>query len=160
MSTAIAPAEYVTYFDSSNVPAVTDAWTLTSPDTTVWGPAITTAGIVSFTSGAIALAVSVVFAGLDGNRWTPTIADTGIVTVTSGSVLSSAETLGTLTDSDGVIWTVYVDDTNQVKLTTSSLLPTEMRYPALVFSYTPASNTDRLLLHSSRVNLTIRRLSA
>lgn len=156
----IAPAEYVTYLDSSDIPAVSAAWTLTSPDATVWGPAITTGGMVTFTSGASPLATPVVFIGLDGNKWTPTMANTGIITVTSGSALSASDTIATLTDTNNVTWVFYVDDLNLVHLTTAAVLPSLLRYPALIVSYTPVTGTDTWLLHSARPSLTPRRRSS
>jgi hypothetical protein len=154
----LAAAEYLTYFDSSDIPAVSSSWTLTSPDATVWGPAITTAGIVTFTSGATA-GISVVFLGLDGNMWVPSIANTGIVTVTSGGALSASDTIATLTDSAGIAWVFYVDDLHIIQVTTASVLPTLLRYPALIFTYTPATGSDVCLVHSIRPNLTTRRRS-
>ena len=157
---SISPSEYITYFDSSDIPGVLATWTLTSPDATVWGPSVTTAGIVTFTSGATLVTTAVVFIGLDGNKWTPTIANTGIVTVTSGGALSASDTIATLTDSNGVSWVFYVDDLNVAQLTTASVLPSLLRYPALIFTYTPAASTDVCLLHSARPSITPRRRSA
>lgn len=156
---SLSPAEYVTYFDSSDIPVVSTTWTLMSPDATIWGPAITTAGIVTFVSGAAA-GGSAVFIGLDGNKWTPTIANTGIVTVTSGSALSASDNVAQLTDSNGVNWVFYVDDNSIVQVTTAEVLPSLLRYPALIVTYTPIASTDAWQLHSARVNITPRRRSA
>jgi hypothetical protein len=155
----ISPAEYVTYFDSSDIPAVLTTWTLTSPDATIWGPAITTAGIVTFVSGASA-GGSAVFIGLDGNKWTPSIANTGIVTVTSGGAMSASDNVAELTDSNSVNWVFYVDDNSVVQVTTAAVLPTLLRYPALIVTYTPTASTDVWNLHSARVNITPRRKSS
>ena len=155
---SISPAEYITYFDSSDIPAVSTAWTLTSPDATIWGPAITTAGVVSFVSG-VAAGGSAVFIGLDGNKWTPTIANTGIVTVTSGSALSASDNVAQITDSNGVNWVFYVDDLSVVQVTTAAVIPSLLRYPALIVTYTPAAGTNVWNLHSARVNVTPRRRS-
>lgn len=95
MSTLVRPNEYRVAFDSSNIPATSSAWTLTSPNATVWTPSISTAGIVSVTDSGTA-GDSVVFVGLDGNKWTPTISNGGIVTATSGGALSSSDTIATL----------------------------------------------------------------
>lgn len=156
----VAPAEYITYLDSSDIPAISAAWTLTSPDATVWGPAITTFGIVTFTSGASPVATPVVFVGLDGNKWTPSIANTGVVTVTSGGALSASETIATLTDTNGVNWVFYVDDVSIVQVTTAAVLPALLRYPALIVTYTPMTGNDVWLLHSARPSLTPRRRSS
>lgn len=155
----ISPAEYITYFDSSDIPAVSTTWTLTSPDATIWGPAITTAGIVTFVSGAVA-GGSAIFIGLDGNKWTPTIANTGIVTITSGGALSASDNVATLTDSNGVNWVFYVDDNAIVQVTTAAVLPALLRYPALIVTYTPTTGNDVWHLHSARVSITPRRRSA
>ena len=153
------PSEYQVAFDSSNIPATSSAWTLTSPNATVWTPSISTVGIVSLTDSGVA-GDSVVFVGLDGNKWTTTISNGGIITVTSGGALSLSDTIATLTDSGGTIWTFYVDDTNQVNVTTASALPGLLRYPSFIFSYTPSAGTDLCLLHATRLNVTIRRRSS
>jgi hypothetical protein len=121
---------------------------------------VSTGGVVTLTSGVASVATSVIFIGLDGNKWTPTIANTGVITVTSGGTLSASDTMATLTDSNGVMWAFYVDDTNQVQLTTASVLPSLLRYPALIFTYTPSVGTDRCFLHSARPSLTPRRRSS
>lgn len=157
---SISPGEYITYFDSSDIPSTLAAWTLTSPNATVYGPTVTTLGNVSFVPGAVSVATPVVFIGLDGNKWTPTIANTGEVSATSGSALSASDTIAALTDSNGVAWVFYVDDTNIVQVTTAAVLPSLLRYPALIFTYTPESGSDRCLLHSARQSLTPRRRSA
>ena len=157
---SISPGEYIAYFDSSDIPTSLASWTLTSPDLTVWGAAISPAGIVTFTGGAVAVPTAVVFIGLDGNKWTPSIANTGVVTVTSGGALSASDTIAVITDSGGVTWVFYVDDNNIVQITTAAVLPSLLRYPALIFTYTPSAGTDVCLLHSARPSLTPRRRSA
>lgn len=155
----INPAEYVTQFDSSDIPTPSTAWALTSPDATVWGPSVSTSGIVSMASGGT-VGDSVVFVGLDGTAWVPSISNGGIITATQSGILSSAVIAASLTDSAGVTWTFYVDDTQQVRVTTATILPALFRYPAFVLSYTPTSNTDVCLIHSIRLNLNARRRAA
>lgn len=155
----IRPQEYIVLFDSSDIPGTSTSWTLTSPDASQWAPSITTAGIVTFATGGTA-GDSVVFIGLDGTKWTPAITNAGIITATQGGTLSSSDILATIVDSANVTWAFYVDDNGQVRVTTATVLPTLLRYPAFVWSYTPAANTDLCLLHSARVNLKSRRRSA
>lgn len=100
---------------------------------------------------------SVVVLGIDGTKWTPSISNGGVVTVTSGSTIGSSDTIATIVDANAVAWFLYVDDSNQVQATTASVLPGLLRYPALVFTYTPAASTDVLYLHSARLNVTIKR---
>lgn len=155
----LSPAEYITQFDSNNLPIPSTAWTLTSPNASVWGPSITTAGVLSLTTGATT-GDTVSFIGLDGTVWTPSIANTGVITVTQGSTISSSDSIATVVDSNGVTWVLYVDDSGQVQVTTATIFPTLLRYPAFVFSYTPASGTDVCLIHSIRLGLNNRRRSA
>lgn len=156
---SIRPTEYYVSLDNSDIPAASSAWSLTSPDATVWAGSITTAGIVSIASGGTA-GDSVVFIGLDGTKWTPTISNGGIITATQGAVLGSSDTVATLVDSNSVAWVFYVDDDGVVKVTTAAILPSLLRYPAFVFSFTPAATTDRCILHSARVDMKSRRRSA
>lgn len=155
MSSLLSPREYLTSFDSSDIPTVSSAWTLTSPNATVWGPSISTSGVITMTSGATA-GTSAVFIGLDGNKWTPTIANTGVITLTSGGALSASDNIATIVDADGVAWVLYVDDLQVTQVTTASVLPSLLRYPALIVTYTPSAGTDMCLLHSLRVDLTQR----
>lgn len=151
--------EYRIAFDSSNIPSTSSAWTLTSPNATVWTPSITTAGIVSLTSGGVA-GETAVLVGVDGTKWTPTISNGGIITLTSGGTLSASDTIATLTDSGDTIWSLYVDDAGQANVTTASALPGLLRYPSFLFSYTPSAGTDVCVIQAIRVNVTIRRRSA
>lgn len=155
----VAPAEYLTQFDSSDTPTPSTTWTETSPNASVWGPSITTAGIISLTTGATA-GDTVSFIGLDGTAWPPSIANTGIITVTQGAAISSSDTIAALIDSNNATWVLYVDDTGQVRVTTATILPMLLRYPAFTFSYTPASGTDVCLIHSIRLGVNTRRRAA
>src|SRR5690349_1747901 len=132
---------------------------MTSPDLTVWGASITTSGVISFTSGAAAGDTAVI-GSLSGLAWTPAISNGGVVSATSGSALSASDTAASIADSAGTVWTLYVNDNNEICVTSSSVAPGLVRYPALRVSYTPASATDVFLVHSARLNLTIRRQSS
>lgn len=149
---SIAPSEWLTYFDSGNIPDTSYAWTLQSPDLTIWGPTISTAGIVSVASGATAGA-SVTFVGLDGHKWTPAISNGGIITATQGAILSASDAIATLVDSADITWVFFVDDDSEVQVTTAEVLPSLLRYPAFVFAYTPTTGTDRCLVHSIRPSI-------
>lgn len=155
----LSPAEYITQFDSNNIPTPSTNWTLTSPNASIWGPSITTAGILTMTTGAT-VGDTVSFIGLDGTVWTPSIDNTGVITVTQGGTISSTDNVATVVDSNNVTWVLYVDDSGQVQVTTAAILPTLLRYPAFTFSYTPASGTDVCLIHSIRLGLNTRRRSA
>jgi hypothetical protein len=155
----LRPAEYITRFDSDDIPAPSSAWTMTAPNATVYSETITNAGIVSITSGGVA-GDSAVFIGLDGLKWSPTISNGGVVTLTQSTALSSSDLVATLVDSDSVTWIFYVGDDGQARVTTASILPTPLRYPAFQFSYTPSLASDICLLHSTRLNLNERRRAA
>ena len=156
---SVAPAEYICSFDSGGIPSMSTSWALTAPNASIWGPSITTGGIISFTDGA-SVGDSVTVLGIDGTKWDPTISNTGVVTLTSGSAIGASDTIASIVDSSSISWSLYVDDSNQVQVTTASVLPGLLRYPALVFTYTPAASTDVFYLHSARLNVTIKRKSS
>jgi hypothetical protein len=152
MSSTLA-AEYVTAIDGSAIPPASTAWTLTSPNADVWAPAITTAGIVSETDGAVAGA-SAVFVGLDGTKWVPAISNGGIVSMTSSGMVSVGDLMAALVDAAGVTWVFYVDDDNLVQVTTAALLTALMRYPSLIVTFQSTAPTDTFQLYSARLHLT------
>lgn len=154
---SIAPAEYITHFDSGNIPSVSSDWTLTAPNASVWDPSITTSGVISFTDGATVGADTVTVLGIDGTKWDPTISNGGVITLTTGSTIGSSDVIASIVDSNSISWFLYVDDSNQVQVTTAAVLPGLLRYPALVFTYAPAASTDVMYLHSTRLNVTIKR---
>lgn len=62
------------------------AWSLQSPDSTVWVPSITTEGMLSFVSGGgIITATPPVFRGVGGTIWTPFISNAGLVSIVQGN---------------------------------------------------------------------------
>lgn len=151
--------EYLWYSDASSTPAFTTNWTLTSPDATIWGPTVTTDGIMSFESDA-APASSIIFIGLDGLAWTPSIDNSGIVTVTSGSALTSAQTGASLLDGNGITWYLYVDTFGQIVLGTHFVLSALLRFPSVTVRWTPTSGTDTFSVYSVRAAITVRRFTA
>ena len=148
--------EYVRMIDGGSLPSVSTNWTLTSPNLTVWSPSITTAGVVSFTDGAVA-GDSVILVGLDGLAWTPTIDNSGIVSVASGTELTSAQTAASLVDSGSVQWYFYVDLDGLVTISTVFAYPSLFRYPSVTVRWTPASASDTFILYSLRASITVRR---
>lgn len=156
---SLSAAEYIAKFDSDNNPSVSSTFTFTSPDATVYIGSITTAGVVSWTSGATH-GGGAIFVGLDGSQWSPSIANTGIITLTNIGDLDYLAVVATLVDSNSVVWIFYVDDDGQAKATTGDILPSELRYPAFRFSFTPTAATDFCFLYSVRLNLSERRRSA
>ena len=153
------PSEYLSFIDGGNAPSLLTSWTLTSPNSTVWGPTISTGGIVTFTDGATA-ATAPVFIGLDGLAWNVAIDNFGLLLVTSGADLASTDNAASLIDSAGTTWTFYVDSSGLVNITTSFVLPALFRYPSTVVSWTPTASTDQFVLYSVRVPMTIRRHSS
>lgn len=77
-------------------------WNLQSPDTLVWTPSISTAGIVSLVSSVGTVTETPVAPAPDGNNWTPSIANTGVITLTEGA--DAAESRASLIDVDDVQW--------------------------------------------------------
>ena len=150
------PSEYIRFIDAGNDPSLTMAWTLTSPNVTVWSPSVSTAGVVTMTDGAVAGTVPI-FIGLDGNAWNPTIDNSGIITATTGSPMASTDQAASILDSSGLAWTFYVDTDNIVNLTTNAVLPALFRYPSVVLNWTPTASTDQLVISSLRAQMTIRR---
>ena len=150
------PSEYIRFIDAGNDPSLTMAWTLTSPNATVWGPSVSTDGIVTMTDGAVAGTVPI-FIGLDGNAWNPTISNGGLITATTGSAMASTDQAASILDSNGLAWTFYVDTDNIVNLTTNAVLPALFRYPSVVLNWTPTASTDQLVISSLRAQMTIRR---
>ena len=150
------PSEYIRFIDAGNDPSLTMAWTLTSPNVTVWSPSVSTAGVVTMTDGAVAGTVPI-FIGLDGNAWNPTIDNSGIITATTGSPMASTDQAASILDSNGLAWTFYVDTDNIVNLTTNAVLPALFRYPSVVLNWTPTASTDQLVISSLRAQMTIRR---
>ena len=77
-------------------------WNLASPDTKVWTPTISIAGIVSF-SDSFGTATSVPVAPAPASiNWTPSISNGGIVTMTSGA--DAAEDQASLVDTNSIQW--------------------------------------------------------
>lgn len=87
--------------------ADTTAWTLQSPNLTIWTPSISTLGVVTFTSGAGSAGPALVLVGDDGSLWTPTISNAGIVTINSGAVFTN-QVRPIFLDSSGVTWYWFV----------------------------------------------------
>lgn len=152
MSSGMA-SEYIAAIDSGALPVASSIWTLTSPDMTVWGPSITTDGVMSLTSGATA-GDSAVFVGIDGTKWVPTISNGGIITLTPTGTLSASDLMASLVDAALVTWFVMVDDDMLAHLTTDTLLPSLLRYPSLIVTFQPNVGTDIFRLYSARMHLT------
>jgi hypothetical protein len=150
------PSEYIRFIDGGNAPALTSLWTLTDPNATVWGPSISTSGVITMTDGATA-ATTPIFIGLDGTGWVPSVDNNGIITVTSGSAMASTDTAAVITDSNSITWTLFVDTSGQVNVTSSFVLPALFRYPSTIISWTPTSSTDQLVIYSIRSMMTVRR---
>ena len=150
------PSEYIRFIDSGNDPSLITAWTLTSPNATVWGPSVSTDGIVTMTDGAVAGTVPI-FIGLDGNAWNPTMSNGGIMTAATGSPMTSTDQAASILDANGLTWIFYVDTDNLVNLTTNAVIPASFRYPSVVVNWTPTASTDQLVISSLRAHMTIRR---
>ena len=103
-------------------------WSLQSPNGTAWVPTITTAGIVTFTSGGSVLTPRApCFQGIpDTTLWTPQISDAGIVS------LLDVPTMGTyraaLLDSNATLWLFLVDRAGIVHVGPASDSPVMYRW--------------------------------
>jgi len=148
-------SEYIRFVDDSASPVSTTDWTISSPDTNVWVPSITTDGVVSFTDGGAALTTPVII-GLDGLAWNPAISNDGVLSVESGDEFGSSEASASLLDSDSVEWFMYVDADGIVNVTTSLVIPVLFRYPSISVRWTPTAETDTFTLYSLRAPMTIR----
>lgn len=153
------PAEYLVRFDGHALPSQITAWVLQSPDTTNWTGSITTAGVISLTSGGAAGTAPTV-PTVDAIKYDPSVSNGGILTLTSAGALTSADQAMAFLDADSVVWTMFVDDDGQSKVTTADLTPFEFRYPSFVFSYAPVSNTDTFQLSAVRLDVTVKRLAS
>ena len=150
------PIEYFSDTDSQVLPTITTAWTVASPDAAVWGPSITTSGVISMTSGASAGTTAIVI-GLSGLKWTISISNGGILTFTESTAMTSSDSAAAIDDSNGVTWTLYVDLDNTVRVTTSNLLKRSFNYWGVSVYYTPASSTDLFSIQAVKCQVNVRR---
>ena len=150
------PIEYFADIDGQVLPGRTAAWTVASPDATVWGPTISTTGVITMTSGASAGTTAVVI-GLSGLKWTIAISNGGILTLTESTALTASDLAASITDSNSVTWTLYVDDDDIVNVTTSDLLKRSFKYWGVSVYYTPASSTDIFAVQSVKCQVNVRR---
>jgi len=89
------------------------AWSLQSPDATVWVPSITIDGIVSFTSGGGVITASPpVFRGQGTTVWTPAISNAGLLTISSGPDLN--QRWAWKIDTNLIRWYFEVDASNHI----------------------------------------------
>lgn len=156
MPTPRKPTEFICQIDGGVSPTVDTAWTVSSPDTTVWLPSVTTAGILSFASGGVALNTPDV-PGVDGSGWDLTISNGGVLTVTQGGFLSSSDSMAAVNDSNSITWSLFVGEDNQVRVTTDSILDNVFYYPAIVITFIPSATTDVFDLYSIKPDMKIRR---
>ena len=101
--------QYVADIGRAQRPFLT-SWNLQSPDTKVWTPSISTAGIFSISDGVgTASEVPVLPTGTD-NTWEPSVSNAGLITLTSGTDADAQQ--ASLIDVDSVqwYWSVPADD--------------------------------------------------
>ena len=104
-------AQYIAWLEGADRGALT-TWNLQSPDTNVWTPTITTAGIVSFASSVGTATTVPVAPAPDGDNWTPSISNAGLITLTEG--VDAAEDQASLIDSDEDQWWWAVPESDGV----------------------------------------------
>lgn len=115
------PAQsFITYVDSLGlVPlAPNKDFNLASPDAVVWEPSITTVGVLSFATNALATVSTVPGLRSPSNiQWDPTIANTGVITITNNASIVDAPDAAIL-DSNGILWYWRVNASDVVFLST------------------------------------------
>lgn len=93
--------QYIAWLEGHDRAALV-TWNLQSPDTKVWTPTISTAGIVSFSDGFGTATDVPVAPDPTGVNWTPSVSNAGLITLTSGA--DAAEDQASLEDVDDVQW--------------------------------------------------------
>ena len=151
------PIEYLCQIDSGNVPGTDTTWSITSPDTTEWGMTVSTAGIITITSGVTVIGDPVVLA-MNGSASTFSIADTGIVSIVSSStLLTGSDSVAALADSNSVTWMFVHGLDGVLSLTSETPLENKFYYPAIVISFEVADNLDQFELHAIKPNTSMHR---
>jgi len=94
------------------------AWSLQSPDATVWVPTVSTRGMLTWTSGgAIVTPTPPVFqSAVDATVWIPSMSNTGIVTLTSGTSVIG-QRWATLLDANNLQWFGCATATGEINFT-------------------------------------------
>lgn len=150
------PLEYICQIDSDNFPLVDTTWSITD-GVADWFPLVSTAGVLSVSSGGTALNTPYA-ASMNGLRWLWFITSGGIISVVSTAFpLTTSDSVGALVDADGVTWLLIVGLDEQLYLTTETPLENKFYYPSILISFTTSDADDIFELHAIKPNTTRHR---
>ena len=113
--------------------------------------------MITVTSGAAATN-GIFVTAMDGTYWTITISNAGIVTITStGVLLTPADIVGGLVDSNSITWLLVVDFYGFLTITTETLFENKQYYPAIMIVFTTSVGTEQFELHAVKPNTVLHR---
>jgi hypothetical protein len=158
MSTMNKPIEYLCQIDSGVFPSTDSEWDMVSPDLTVWRLTISTAGVLTVTSGGAAATSTPFVLAMNGSVSLLTISNAGVLTIASSStLLTSSDSVAALIDSNTVSWLFLHLLDGQLLVSTETPLENLYYYPAIMITFETSAPTDVFELHAVKPNISKHR---